>query len=342
MLRKGLALIGLAMAAGCGGNDSGADMTSNAQVARNFDQINSQVLQKNCTFSVCHAGGVRAAGALDLTGDAYTALVNVAAVNGQASQEQLDRVKPCDADKSFLMIKLRLAPPGSGGIGPYGENMPKNNPSLPPEQLQAISDWIARGAHRDESPDVMGSACMLDGTTDGGSADDGGAGDMANAPTPDLTMAQGPDLAMAQGPDLAMAQMPDLAMAPTPDMVVVCPTVESEPNDFNNVANPLCLGTGVSATIDNPNDVDWYTFQLNAGDQYTVALTQLPWDYTFNVYHLDAGRLTLYFSATDLHDLADQIESYSSTNGGTYFVKVYSYWGDSDATHPYRITVSVN
>ena len=335
-------LLGAALAAGCAGVDgSSADGPSNLAVARNFDQINSQVLQKNCTFSVCHAGAERAAGSLDLTADPYGALVSVASVNEQAASDGLERVKPCDPGKSFLLVKLELAPPGPDGIGVYGENMPKNNPSLPPEQIQAIADWIARGAKRDEPADVMGASgdCTAQGS-DGGVVDAGGGGDGGEA----VDLAQPPaDLASAAdsatAPDLSTGPRPDLAMLP--DLGVICPTLEKEPDDFYNVANALCLGTGIAGTIDSANDADWYSFRLQPNDDYTVALTDLPWDYTFNVYHVDSGNLTLYFSATDFHDLSDQVEEYLSSAGGTYLVKVYSYWGDSDAQHPYRLTVTV-
>jgi hypothetical protein len=183
--------------------------------------------------------------------------------------------------------------------------------------------------------------CSPEGTCVDKDGADGGAADMAGE-TQDLTMPgqdAGADMATMAQPDLTM--LPDLARPPMPDLIVTCPSVETEPNDFYNVANPLCIGTGVTGTIDKDVDVDWFTFQLHANDTYTVALTNLPWDYTFNVYHVDGGNLTLYFSANDFHDLSDQVETYISANGGTYAVKVYSYWGDSDAKNPYDLSVTV-
>jgi hypothetical protein len=44
----------------------------------------------------------------------------------------------------------------------YGASMPKKNPHIDPLQLQAIKDWIARGAHRSEPETVSGNVCRTD------------------------------------------------------------------------------------------------------------------------------------------------------------------------------------
>ena len=39
--------------------------------------------------------------------------------------------------------------------------MPDTSPHLPAEQIQAIKDWIDRGALRDEPATVTGKSCTL-------------------------------------------------------------------------------------------------------------------------------------------------------------------------------------
>jgi hypothetical protein len=159
-----LALIGLALGVfGCGNSSGGDDMAVDmaVEIPHNFDQINSEILQPSCAaFSVCHSmAGATMAGHLDLSSDPYKALVGVAANNAKAMGEGKLRVKPCDSANSFLLIKLKLTTDGDATTT-YGHHMPDTNPNLPPEQIQAISDWIARGALKSESPTVTGTTCM--------------------------------------------------------------------------------------------------------------------------------------------------------------------------------------
>jgi hypothetical protein len=133
-------------------------------VPHNFDQIDQFVLQPSCAnFSVCHSTqGQRDAGHLDLSKNAYQALVNVLSDNKMAKGQGLLRVKPCDPDNSFLITKLTLPESQTDSNVGYGASMPKANPHIDPLQLQAIRDWIARGAHEHEAADVTGNTCMTD------------------------------------------------------------------------------------------------------------------------------------------------------------------------------------
>ncbi len=161
-------------ALGCGGSnnngDGGTDMTA-VVVPHNFDQINSEILMPSCAaFSVCHSvDGARDANMLDLSTDPYSALVGVAAVNAKAAGEGRLRVKPCDSANSFLIIKLKLAMNEDMTTG-YGDYMPDTNPHLDPTIIQAISDWIDRGALKTESATVTGKTCLV--STDMGGAQD--------------------------------------------------------------------------------------------------------------------------------------------------------------------------
>ena len=138
-------------------------------VPHNFDEINTQVLQTSCAaFSVCHrADGASQANNLNLAltkidgspNDPYAALVGVAAVNPVAAGEGKLRVKPCDSANSFLTIKLKLQTNQDPKTG-YGAYMPSSNPHLDPMVIQAIADWIDRGAQRNEPATVTGNTCM--------------------------------------------------------------------------------------------------------------------------------------------------------------------------------------
>jgi hypothetical protein len=146
---------------GCGPDSGGGnDMAMQIQIPHNFDQINSEIMQGSCAaFSVCHSpAGMNMAGHLNLKDDPYGALVGVLSDNAKAKGEGKLRVKPCDPANSFQLIKLKLTSDGDP-MTTYGHHMPDTNPNLPTEQIQAISDWIARGALKNEPPDVTGNMC---------------------------------------------------------------------------------------------------------------------------------------------------------------------------------------
>jgi hypothetical protein len=161
---------------GCGGDDSttpdaSKDMAAPVQIPTNFDSIYTEVLGPSCgAFSVCHTpANASRAGNLALNNqsgnDPYLALVGQDSDNARAKREGLPRVKPCDADNSFLVKKLELARDFDSKTD-YGYRMPADNPPLNPAVIKAIRDWINRGALRDEAATVSGSTCP---------GDDGGA-----------------------------------------------------------------------------------------------------------------------------------------------------------------------
>lgn len=172
--------ISTGLGTGCGGGTSGKhDMTS--LDVHNFRQISEQILQPTCVSSTCHAdSNYTAANKLSLCSSpqagatatplcaatstlahAYAALVDAPAVNKVAVADGYLRVKPCDPDSSFLMIKLNLPEKGTSAKVGFGEHMPgSGNPSLSTAEKSAISDWIARGAYFDEPDDVSGSVCV--------------------------------------------------------------------------------------------------------------------------------------------------------------------------------------
>ena len=140
-------------------------------VLHNFDDINKHVLQPSCAaFSVCHsAQGAHDANMLNLAtmnsdgspNDPYTALVGAPAVNKMAKAESKLRVKPCDSTNSFLVIKLTLPLTATDPDVGYGEYMPQGSGHLDDVTLQAIKDWIDRGALKSEPSTVTGKTCTL-------------------------------------------------------------------------------------------------------------------------------------------------------------------------------------
>ena len=150
-------------AAGCGDTTSNTppDMTA-VVVPHNFDQINTQILGPSCAaFSVCHnAGAGTSANFLDLKTDPYKALVGALSVNAMAKGQGMLRVKPCDSHNSFMILKLTL-PQNQDPMTGYGHYMPDTNPHLDPAIIQAISDWIDRGALKSEPATVTGKTCTL-------------------------------------------------------------------------------------------------------------------------------------------------------------------------------------
>jgi hypothetical protein len=111
--------------------------------------------------SNCHAGAaVSSSGALDLSGDAFAALVNVPAENATAKSSGLLRVRPGDPEHSFLYLKLTLSYPGASpsqqGLSPRNggrctgmcDRMPAGvaQPPLDALLVQTIRNWIAAGA----------------------------------------------------------------------------------------------------------------------------------------------------------------------------------------------------
>jgi hypothetical protein len=169
-MKKLLVVLVLALAAGCP-NDPGPDsndMATQVLVPTNFTSINTEIFKISCAnFSVCHsAAGASNAGNLDLQTDPYAALVGVTADNAKAKGEGKLRVDPCHPDNSFLLTKLRLMTDTDPKVG-YGSHMPGGgNPNLPSAQIQAISDWISRGALKSEPSSVSGATCQL--PSDGG------------------------------------------------------------------------------------------------------------------------------------------------------------------------------
>jgi hypothetical protein len=182
-------LLSLALAGSltaCGDDDTGTDQDMSVAIPHNFKQINALILAPSCaSFKSCHSQSgktdakINMCSAPDQPGlpmqicqasatlrSAYDALVgmppvHVVPANGRAKGEGMKIVDPCKPENSFLLTKLRLPVTETDPKVNYGEHMPNDNPSLSKGEIDAISDWIARGAHFDEPDDVAGNTCVM-------------------------------------------------------------------------------------------------------------------------------------------------------------------------------------
>jgi hypothetical protein len=118
-----------------------------------LSDISARLFRVSCgskTGSCHNAEAARSASGLDLSGDAFSVLVNVKAENVAATAKgdggTLLRVAPGDPANSFLAIKLRLK---SNRDALYGSGMPPEHPGAVCQTAQdAVAQWIAGGAQR--------------------------------------------------------------------------------------------------------------------------------------------------------------------------------------------------
>ena len=115
-----------------------------------YGLIQSRILTPSCAIPSCHASGKDATFVqhqlILAKGSAYDQLVNVVSFNTAAKTDGLKRVKPGDAENSFLVHKLHRD--GSHHAGAYGNPMPLGLDKLTLGQLEFIEEWINAGAPR--------------------------------------------------------------------------------------------------------------------------------------------------------------------------------------------------
>jgi hypothetical protein len=118
--------------AACGGGKSGDGSPTivGTTPTSSFARMQSQVFEKSCGFSACHAVNNSSGSGLVLTGpDLYAKLVNAAPLNANARTDGLWLVRPGKPDSSLLWHKL------NGWISghhtrDYGSSMPLAGQSL--------------------------------------------------------------------------------------------------------------------------------------------------------------------------------------------------------------------
>jgi hypothetical protein len=114
-----------------------------------FQLIQSQILDKNCATSGCHAspndGSFKQHGLVLAQSVAFANLVNAAPNNANAKKDGLLRVKPFKADQSLLFHKLQQTPAAHHSAD-YGNPMPLGLSPLRNGQIEFIRRWIEAGA----------------------------------------------------------------------------------------------------------------------------------------------------------------------------------------------------
>lgn len=103
--------------------------------AATLSEIQSNIFNRSCAFSGCHAGASPAAGQNLSAGQSFSNLVNVPSSQNAA----FIRVIPGDPDNSLLIRKLE-------GPVPFGSRMPLGRAPLDDSEIQSIRDWIDAGA----------------------------------------------------------------------------------------------------------------------------------------------------------------------------------------------------
>lgn len=138
-MRTAAALLLIALLPACAAPAVGPSIPGGGfpPVERTLPSISAGIFTPRCASSACHGGTGNAP--LDLRPEAaWLALVNAPSTQ----TDELPLVTPLDPDRSYLLRKLL----GTHATTGSGAAMPPDGDPLDPEQLQAISDWIADGA----------------------------------------------------------------------------------------------------------------------------------------------------------------------------------------------------
>jgi len=128
------------------GQPPGAGGSSGEALSADFQSIQDNVFTPICTR--CHEGAAAPEGLQLDAAHSYALLVGVPS-NEDSS---LERVKPGDPDRSYLVLKLQGAP------GIVGAQMPFGGPYLPQSTINVIRQWITNGAQA--SPAQAASAAF--------------------------------------------------------------------------------------------------------------------------------------------------------------------------------------
>jgi hypothetical protein len=120
-----------------------------------FDIIQEQILTPTCATSGCHAAASDASyiqhGLILAAGQSYDQLVDQAPKNAAALASNYKRVRPGDAETSFLYHKITCAASHHPVTGNFGSQMPLGGQVLSKGQVEFIRRWINAGASKTSS-----------------------------------------------------------------------------------------------------------------------------------------------------------------------------------------------
>lgn len=159
----GAAVAVIVVVAACGGGGSGdAKTVVGTTSLTSFQRLQTEVFDKSCAFTACHAVGNSSGSGLVLTGSGvHGRLVGTLPTNSVARADGLKLVAAGKPDSSLLWHKLNGWLAGHHQHN-YGVNMPQAGLSLSVEQLTFVRQWIEQGAL--STGDAI-SPALLAGTT---------------------------------------------------------------------------------------------------------------------------------------------------------------------------------
>jgi len=130
-----------------------------------------------------------------------------------------------------------------------------------------------------------------------------------------------------------------LATTPTPTVTATtepCPDTY-EPNENFYEAIEIVPGTDIDSYICSSTDDDYFKFDVVAGQQITVDLTNLPEDYDLRLWDPNDNRVDISNAGSTISEHID----YTAAMSGAYRVHVCGFDGVFDQLNPYRLRVEV-
>ena len=129
--------------AGCGDTSAPLPVLSDK-----FSDIQKQTLDRSCATAGCHLDGTKGPFLWLNRDSAYNQLLFTHRIeNDEARKKYRALVVPGQPDSSFLFEKI--ADPNLSINNPLGERMPQRKSPLPQNEIDAIKNWIKRGAPND-------------------------------------------------------------------------------------------------------------------------------------------------------------------------------------------------
>jgi hypothetical protein len=110
-----------------------------------------------------------------------------------------------------------------------------------------------------------------------------------------------------------------------------------EPNESWGAAASISTNSNVEAYICDASDVDWFKFQVTAGQQITLTLTSLPENYDLLLYS-PAGA---YIDGSASGGATNEQITHSAATTGAYYAFVHAPANDYDVSDSYILRASV-
>jgi hypothetical protein len=124
----------------------------------------------------------------------------------------------------------------------------------------------------------------------------------------------------------------------TPTTVGACPDTY-EPNEDFGSAIAITPGVAIQSYICDPNDQDWFRFDVTAGQTITVDLTNIPAGTDYELWLNDPNGDQVASSTNS--GTADERIEHTAAMSGAYRVLVNSFSG-FDAANPYTLRVTLS